>query len=126
MKIGKYADTDFILALIKEEDWLKENAEDILAEEDRIETSYLSILESIMVLKRSGIEDTVEIVKDILDIAELIHVDEETVLKAAIFMEEKDANPFDAFHAALAQERTIISSDSIYDEIGKEKSDLRE
>jgi predicted nucleic acid-binding protein len=120
-----YADTDFILAIVKESDWLQSNARKILEEEDEIYTSAATFLETIIVLKRSGIKDTAALVEDILGIVNVLEVDEEVLFQMAFYMDE-GANPFDAYHAAISGEMPIISSDSVYDELGKERIKLED
>lgn len=120
-----YADTDFILAIIKEDDWLGSNAYKLLKEhEGEIVTSIITVLETIVVLKRSGIKNTPAIIEDILEIADPMYVDEDKLFQAAFYMKD-GANPFDAFHAALSNEHTIISSDSIYEELNKKRIQLK-
>lgn len=120
-----YADTDFLLAVIKEEDWLQSRAEEVL-EEHRgdIRTSVVAVLETLLVLRRRGIGEPEAIVQDILEIAEPLHVSDETLFHAAFYLEE-GSNPFDAFHAALA-DGPVISSDAVYDGLGVDRVDLRD
>lgn len=119
-----YADTDFILAIIKEDDWLQSNARDLLEKYDGdIVTSATTFLETLLVLKREGIKQYTAIVQDILEIAEPLHVEEETLFQAAFYMED-GANPFDAFHLAQSKDRKIISSDKEFDQLGAERIKL--
>jgi len=120
-----YADTDFLLAVIKEEDWLQSSAQETL-EEHRgdITTSAIAVLETLLVLRRRGIGEPDAIVQDILEIAEPLHVSDETLFHAAFYMDE-GATPFDAFHAALA-DGAVISSDAVYSGLGVDQIDLRD
>lgn len=119
-----FADTDFLLALVKESDWLKERAEKVLKlNEGRITTSVSVMIEVAIVCRR--IETNVTQVFS--QICSLIEVDETTrtlCLRAAIFMERNKLNIFDAFNAAYCGNDTIISSDSAYDRLGLERIKL--
>jgi len=119
-------EADFLLALIKEDDWLSSRAGELYQEHgDSLVTSSHALLEVLMVLEMENVDDFPELVGDILEIADLLHVEEKRVFQAAFFMEE-GATPFDAFHAALAGHKTIISSDKKYDELGIERVKLEE
>ncbi|MBI2175839.1 PIN domain-containing protein [Candidatus Woesearchaeota archaeon] len=119
-----FADTDFLLALVKESDWLKGRAEKILKlNEKRITTSVSVMIEVAIVCQR--IETNITQVFS--QICGLIEVDETTrtlCLRASIFMERNKLNIFDAFHAAYCGNDAIISSDSAYDRIGLERIKL--
>lgn len=119
-----FADTDFLLALVKESDWLKERAEKILKlNEGRITTSVSVMIEVAIVCRRIG----TNITQVFSQICGLIEVDETTrtlCLRAAIFMEGNKLNIFDAFNAAYCGSDTIISSDSAYDRLGLERIKL--
>lgn len=121
-----YIEADFILAIIKEDDWLQSQAGKLYEEhKGEIYTSSHAILEVLMVLDFENINDFPGMVEDILGIADLLHVDAETVFQAAFYMEE-GATPFDAFHAAFAEGIPLISSDKKYDELGIERIRLEE
>lgn len=121
-----YADTDFILAIIKEDDWLQSRAREILEEnQGDIVTSAVTVLEVIVVLKRHGIDDTAALVEDILGIAEPVNIEEEMLFQAAFYMDD-GANPFDAFHLALAGDRKIISSDKEFDDLDADRIKIEE
>lgn len=116
----------FLLTLIKENDWLGSKAGRLYKEhEGDLVTSSHALLEILMVLDMEEVEDVPELVADILEIAELLYVNEETAFQAAFYMEE-GATPFDAFHAALSNGRAIIGSDKNYDELGLERIRLED
>lgn len=122
--LSVYVEADFILALIKEDDWLQSQAGELYREyEGEIFSSSHAILEVLMVLDLEEVENFPALVEDILGIADLLFVDEETVFQAAFYMEE-GATPFDAFHAAFADEMSIISSDKKYDELDLDRVSL--
>ena len=119
-----FADTDFLLALVKESDWLKEKAEEILSlNKEHITTSISVMLEVAIICRRLGISIT----PTFSQICGLIDIDEFTrtiCLKAAMLMERYELNIFDAFHAAYCGGDAIISSDAVYDRLGIERVKL--
>lgn len=119
-----FADTDFILALIKKSDWLKTNAEKILEDNKyKIRTSISVMIELAHVCKRHKIN----ILEIFTHAFEIIEVNEETYsicMKAGFYIEKYDLSVFDAFHAAFCGNDKIISSDSAYDAIGIERLKL--
>ena len=116
-----FADTDFLLALIKNSDWLKKNAVKILkGHEGEIETSISVMIELAHIGKRLKIN----ILNTFTHIFEIIRVNEETYsicLRAAVYIEKYDLTVFDAFHAAYCGSSKIISSDAAYDKLGIER-----
>ena len=121
-----FADTDFLLALIKDSDWLKEKAERIFKEQkDKITTSASVMIELALLCKRLKMEASVVFA----NVLELVDIDEETYnvsMRAAVYMEKYNSNVFDAFHAAYCKNDTIISSDSVYEKIGLKRLKLEE
>lgn len=119
-----FADSDFILALMKESGWLKERTKKILHEnKGEINTSISVMLEVAIVCKRLGMS-----VKEVFaNIFEIIILDNESsaiCLRAALYIEKYGLNVFDAFHAAYCFGDAIISSDDIYDRIGLKRITL--
>ena len=116
-----FADTDFILALIKSSDWLKGNAVRLLTENrEKIKTSPSVMIEVALVCKRLGIEVTATFA----NVFELVTVDDvtrQTCLTAAEYMGKYDINVFDSFNAAYCGNDKIISSDQVYEKIGLER-----
>ncbi|MFW6376371.1 MAG: type II toxin-antitoxin system VapC family toxin [archaeon] len=113
--MSMYADLDFWLALLKDDDWLGERAEYLLAEhENELEVSLATFIELFLVEERFSF-DRDRAVTAILELA-TYGGDPDVVYQAS---EHIDAglNTFDAFHAALSG-GTIISSDGAYDELG--------
>ena len=119
-----FADTDFLLALIKNSDWLKKNAIKILAEhKGKITTSISVIIELAHVCKRLKI-NSLETFAHVFDI---INVDEETYsicMSSGFYIEKYNLDVFDAFNAAFCGTDKIISSDSAYDIVGIERIKL--
>ena len=109
-----YADTDFFLALLKPNDWLKENARRLYEEyKGRITTSEATFLELLILSKKFGL-DPVRLLSAVMAI---IEEENEDYLRAAYYMKEHGLNPFDAVHAAKCG-GTIISSDKAFDRLG--------
>ena len=119
-----FADTDFILAIVKDKDWLKDNAVKILKEnKGKITTSVSVIIELALICKRFEINT----MNAFAHIFEIINVDEETYsvcMKASLYIEKYNLNVFDAFHAAFCGDDKIISSDDVYESVGIERVKL--
>lgn len=113
-----FADTDFVLALFKESDWLKSRAAQILEENrGKINTSISVVIEVALMCKKLKL-NTLDVFTHMF---EIIEVDEETYsasLQASFYIEKYGLNVFDAFHAAFCGNDIIISSDSAYDKVG--------
>ncbi|MFW6048501.1 MAG: type II toxin-antitoxin system VapC family toxin [Candidatus Natronoplasma sp.] len=119
-----YADTDFFLALIKEEDWLKSHAKKVLDEyEGGIWTSIVTVLEISLLCKREDI-DIERAMVDLVQIAELKGVETDLVFQAVEYMEKDGLNVFDAFHASFCDDEPMISSDKVFDKVLSERVDL--
>ena len=121
-----FADTDFLLALVKETDWLKKSSETILEKhKGSINTSVSVMIELALVCKRQRLNVT-----DVFaSVFELVGINEETYklcLNAALYVEKDALNIFDAFHAAYCGSDAIISSDSAYDRLGLKRVRLED
>jgi len=116
-----FADTDFILALIKDSDWLKKNALKILNKnKGEIKTSISVMIEIAHVCKRLKIN----IPQTFANVFEIVDIDEESYsisMQAAVYIKKYDLAVFDSFHAAFCGNDKMISSDSAYDKIGIER-----
>ena len=105
-----YADTDFFIALVKEDDWLQEQATTLAREhEDEIYTSRATLLELLVISDRFDF-DRMEALSYALEIAQ-IEEDESVLFQAADYMNQHGLTAFDAYHVAYAAEDPIISSD---------------
>ena len=110
-----YADLDFWLALLKDDDWLSDRAESLLDEHaDDLDVSLATFVELFLVEERFAF-DRERAVTAILELA-TYPGDPDVVYQASANVDE-GLNTFDAFHAALSG-GSIISSDSAYDELG--------
>ncbi|ELY56564.1 type II toxin-antitoxin system VapC family toxin [Natronococcus jeotgali] len=111
-----YAETDFLLALIKDEDWLGEAAELVYREHrDELWTSQFTLIELLMVAYREG-RDTERVVSNAANLVE-VRGDVETVVTAATHVEDHGFTPFDALHLVESNGDTIVSSDDAYEDV---------
>lgn len=112
-----YVETDFLLALAKDTDWLHESAE-VALDEHEVETSAFSYLE--LVLARERYEfDYVPLVANLLELVPVRDEEEKQVVLKAVNYYEEGMTPFDAFHAATAETRRldVLSSEKDYENI---------
>ena len=117
-----YVETDFLLALIKDEDWLGDAAESVYREHrDDLWTSQFTLIELLLVAYREDLDAE----RVVADAASLLDVrgDVETVVAAATYVEDHGLTPFDALHLVESDGDTIVSSDESYDEF-TERVDL--
>ncbi|WP_423999695.1 PIN domain-containing protein [Haloarcula salina] len=111
-----YAETDFLLALIKDEDWLGSAAESVYREHrDDLWTSQFTLIELLMVAYRED-RNTERVVANAAGLVE-VHGDVETVVAAATYVEDHGFTPFDALHLVESDGDTIVSSDDAYDSV---------
>ena len=115
-----FVETDFLLAIAKDDDWLQGRAEEILDEREVV-TAPLAYLELLMVLERHQF-DYVRLFANLLDIVPVgDEGEQQVVLKTAAYFED-GMTPFDSFHAATAETRglPILSSDTAYGDVDAE------
>lgn len=109
-----YVETDFVLALIKDEDWLSEKAEKIYREnKDNLWTSEYTLLELMLVAYRED-RNVLKVVAETIELLE-IKGDSDRIESAAIYVEEEGLTPFDAVHLASSKGEKIVSGDKSYD-----------
>jgi len=109
-----YAETDFLLALIKDEDWLGEAAEEVYRDRrSELWTSRFTLIELLLVAYRED-RDTERVVANAVNLVE-VRGDVDAVVAAATHVEEHGFTPFDALHLVESDGDTIVSSDSTYD-----------
>ena len=118
-----YAETDFLLALIKDEDWLGAAAETVYeSHADDLWTSQLTLIELLLVGYREEL-DTERVVTNAATLVE-VRGDVKTVVSAATYVEDHGFTPFDALHLVESGGETIVSSDNTYEEFA-ERCDLK-
>ncbi len=109
-----YAETDFLLALIKDEDWLGEAAETVYqTHRDKLWTSQFTLIELLLVAYRED-KDTERVITNAANLVE-IRGDVDTVVAAATYVEDHGFTPFDALHLVESGGDTIVSSDGTYE-----------
>ena len=112
-----YVETDFLLALAKDADWLQSSAEDALVEYD-VETSPFSYLELLLARERYEF-DYVPLVANLLELVPVRNEEEKQVVLKAVNYYDEGMTSFDAIHAATAEMRgmDVLSSEKDYEEI---------
>lgn len=109
-----YAETDFLLALIKDEDWLGEAAETVYRNyREELWTSQFTLIELLLIAYRED-RDTERVVTNAANLVE-VRGDVDTVVAAATYVEDHGFTPFDALHLVESGEDTIVSSDEAYE-----------
>lgn len=119
-----FVESDFLIALAKDDDWLQERAKEVLAERE-IVTSPISYLELLIVLERHQF-DYVRLFANLLDLIPVGDEHEQQIVLKAVTYFEDGMTPFDAFHAATAETRglPICSSDKAYEDLDPDRLPL--
>lgn len=109
-----YAETDFLLALIKDEDWIGQSAEE-LYEDHRgdLWTSAFTLIELLLVAYRED-RNAERVVTSAAELVE-IRGNLQTVIAASTYVDDHGLTPFDALHLVQSDGDTIVSSDDAYD-----------
>jgi predicted nucleic acid-binding protein len=112
-----FVETDFLLALAKDDDWLQERAENVLDERE-IVTSPFAYLEMLIILERHQF-DYIRLFSNLLDVVPVGDEDEQQIVLKSVAYFEDGMTPFDAFHAATAETcgLPILSSDKAYEDV---------
>ena len=112
-----YVETDFLLALIKDSDWLQGSAEEAL-DEYEVETSLFSYLELLLARERYEF-DYVPLVANLLELVPIRDEEEKQVVLKAVNYYDEGMTSFDAFHAATTETRgiNVLSSEKDYEDI---------
>ena len=126
-----YVETDFLTALVKDDDWLQDAAIRALEEHDDIHTSILAYAEVLVLFyDRADAEYEIDASRAITNLLELVPIvpeaHEDAVLAAAAFLDEYDLTPFDALHAGLVTtgEQRVLSTEQDYDTVGLDRTPL--
>lgn len=123
-----YVETAFLVALVKDDDWLRKSALRSLEERDDIHTSILAYAEVLVLFyDRDTASYNIDVPRVISNLLELVPIrpqpHEDAVLAAAAFVDEYHLTPFDALHAgvvATSGER-VLTSERDYDAVGLER-----
>ena len=113
-----YVDVDFLLALVKDEDWLAGRAERIYREyADALWTSPYALVELMLVAYR---EDR-NVARIIANATDLVGVrgNAESIHTAVQYVADDGFTPFDAIHLVESAGSPIVSSDDSYDEFSE-------
>ena len=111
-----YAETDFLLALVKDEDWLGDAAETVYRDHrDELWTSQFTFIELLLVAYRED-RDTERVVTNAANLVE-VRGDVDTVVAAATYIEDHGFTPFDALHPVESDDDTIVSSNEAYESV---------
>nr|WP_310905890.1 PIN domain-containing protein [Natrinema sp. 1APR25-10V2] len=109
-----YAETDFLLALIKDDDWLQEAAERVYERrKDELWIERTTLIELMLVSYREGwnVLRTVTAARSLVEIRD----DTEDILAAASYVQDDGFTPLDALHLVTSGDDPIVSSESDYD-----------
>ena len=124
-----YVETDFLTALVKDDDWLQDAAIRALEERDDIHTSILAYAEVLVLFyDRETTEYEIDAPRAITNLLELVPIEpeehEDAVLAAAAFLDEYELTPFDALHAGLIAtgEGCVLSTEQDYDTVGLDRT----
>lgn len=105
-----YVESDFLLALLKDEDWLKESAREVYQEhKNELWNREYTLIELMLVAYR---EDR-NVLKTIAGASQLVEVkgDEALMKEAASYVSEEGITPLDAVHLAASNGDKILSSE---------------
>jgi predicted nucleic acid-binding protein len=126
-----YVETDFLAALVKDDDWLREAAIEALDEHDDIHTSILSYAELLVLFyDREASSYEIDAPRAITNLLELVPIvperHEKAVLAAAAFIDEHGMTPFDALHAGIVVtgDERVLSTEQDYDAVGLDRTAL--
>lgn len=123
-----YVETDFLVALVKNENWLRQSALSALEEHDDIHTSILGYAEVLVLFyDRDTASYDIDVPRVISNLLELVPIapeaHEDVVLAAAAFIDEYHLPPFDTLHAGLVATsgERVLTSERDYDAVGLER-----
>lgn len=123
-----YVEADFFLALLKDGDRLKDNAEKYYRKfKNQMWTSFLTLIE-LMLWAYSHKKDPLPFVECASKLVKLkkIEISFEKLLAACYLVEKYNCTTFDSLHAVICGENKILSSDRKYDKIGLNRVKLEE
>ena len=126
-----YVETDFLTALVKDDDWLQDAATRAIEERDDIHTSILAYAEILVLFyDREAAAYDINAPRAITNLLELVPIQpkehEDAVLAAAAFIDEDDLTPFDALHAGIVTtgENRVLSTEQDYETVGLNRTPL--
>jgi len=108
-------ETDFLVALIKDEDWLSTDAETLYRDrKDELWTSRFTLIELLLVAYREG-RDCERVVANATNLVQ-VRGNVDTIVAAATYVEDHGMTPFDALHLVKSDGDAIVSRDETYDD----------
>ena len=126
-----YVENDFLMALVKQEDWLQEPAHRAPEEYDDIHTSIAAYTEFlVLAYDQDTGEYQIDDGRALADLVEQIpvrpKVHEQAVLTAAVLANDHGFTPFDAIHGgiAISTGQPVLTSERDYDDIGVDRVPL--
>lgn len=123
-----YADSDFFFALLKKEDWLKKRAETLFhSKQKEIWTSVATMIELLYKgsMTKLNITEAFFSLQNLVPIVPLTR--EHLITAAQLRTLQPNLGVMDGIHAAVAQsigEKSIISSDKIFEQLGFDRISL--
>lgn len=117
--VNVYLDTDCIIALVKENDWLKTAVKNRLKKEKKLCTSVITVIECRLVLTRENtIEEALSVEKIISRYKiKLLPLNEKILAKSKHLIKKFEfLGTFDSLHAATAllYKEKILSTDHVF------------
>ncbi len=117
--VEMYLDTDCVLALAKESDWLKEAVMSAIKDSESLCTSALTVVECRLVLLREESNETAFSIESVLKKwnIKILELDEQMMYESKRLMKEfVFLGTFDALHIATAilHDETILSTDHVF------------
>ena len=126
-----YVENDFLMALVKQENWLQEPAHHALEEYDDIHTSIAAYTELlVLAYDRDTGEYQIDVGRALADLVEQVpvrpEVHEQAVLTAAVLADDHGFTPFDAIHGgiAISTGQPVLTSERDYDDVGVDRVPL--
>ena len=115
-----YADTDFVMALLKDSDWLKQSAREVYREnKGEIFTSHVTLNELLILCEREELDPKEKLAT--LEMMIEIRADTDRYLEATHYMKEHGLHTFDALQVAFGAGEKILTTDQEIKELTEVK-----
>ena len=115
-----YLDTDIILAVAKEKDWLKQSIKPSSIQNQK--TSTFTVIEARLVLQREYSRDSMFLLEKVIKKykIKILSVDDRVIEKSEILLKKyEQLGIFDSVHiaCALVHKESIMSTDRFFDKV---------